>query len=185
MRKNCLTILGITVSLLFFSCPATRDPIDIGVLRATAQMQSFGEVDISGTIDFSEVIMHGTHIFGDIQGLEPNRIYAIHIHEFGSCEDPDAPGGHFDPGESGTHGPPGLSPGAGHAGDLPNIIAGPGGIARIDFVTNALGLRDSDFSVIGRTIVLHSDEDDFTTQPDGGAGIPLACGIIEPVEEEQ
>ncbi|KMQ51883.1 Superoxide dismutase [Chitinispirillum alkaliphilum] len=185
MHKVLIAGLTIAVfSLVLFSCPAQREPMDVGVLIARAQVTGFGEfADIDGTINFSEIAMHGTHILGDIGGLEPNRTYAIHIHEFGNCDTPDDPGGHFDPGESGRHGLPGLSPGYAHAGDLPNIIAGPAGIARVDYISNSLGLRDSPFSVIGRSIVLHEFPDDFTTQPDGGAGERIACGVIDPVDE--
>ncbi len=164
-------------SAFLFSCPQRTDPIDPGVLMATAQLQGW-DLEIDGTISFSEIIMHGTHIFGDIRGLEPNRIYAIHIHEGSSCEDSDAPGGHFDPARSGVHGHPGLSPAHRHAGDLPNIQAGSAGIAQVDYITNSIGLRESPFSVIGKTIVLHADADDFTTQPYGGAGERIACGVI-------
>lgn len=186
MCRNKILIFGYFLPFLFFSCPARREPIDIGRLMARAQMTGFNEFErIEGTIHFLEILMHGTHILGDISGLEPNRTYAIHIHEFGNCENPEAPGGHFDPSESGTHGAPGLSLGLSHAGDLPNITAGPAGIARVDFITNALGLRDSPFSVIGRSIVLHEFPDDFTTQPDGGAGRALACGVIESINDQQ
>ena len=33
--------------------------------------------------------------------------------------------------------------------------------------------------IIGRTVVLHRNPDDFQTQPSGNAGIKIACGIIE------
>lgn len=33
--------------------------------------------------------------------------------------------------------------------------------------------------VIGKSIILHSQPDDFTTQPAGNSGSRIACGIIE------
>ena len=32
--------------------------------------------------------------------------------------------------------------------------------------------------IIGRTVVIHSDPDDFSTQPAGNAGRKIACGVI-------
>ena len=33
--------------------------------------------------------------------------------------------------------------------------------------------------IIGRTLVIHSDPDDFHTQPAGNAGKKIACGVIQ------
>ena len=38
--------------------------------------------------------------------------------------------------------------------------------------------RFSVAEVIGRTLVIHSDPDDFRTQPSGNAGTKIACGVI-------
>jgi Cu-Zn family superoxide dismutase len=32
--------------------------------------------------------------------------------------------------------------------------------------------------VLGRSVVIHADADDFTTQPSGKAGARIACGVI-------
>ena len=32
--------------------------------------------------------------------------------------------------------------------------------------------------VIGRTVIIHSDPDDFHTQQSGNAGKKIACGVI-------
>lgn len=34
---------------------------------------------------------------------------------------------------------------------------------------------------IGRTVVIHSRRDDFTSQPAGDSGRKIACGVIRPV----
>jgi Cu-Zn family superoxide dismutase len=42
------------------------------------------------------------------------------------------------------------------------------------FLTDRFALRQ----VIGKTVILHSGVDDFTTQPSGNPGQILACGQI-------
>jgi Cu-Zn family superoxide dismutase len=38
--------------------------------------------------------------------------------------------------------------------------------------------RFSIHEIIGRTVVIHSQPDDFTSQPAGNAGTKIACGVI-------
>jgi Cu/Zn superoxide dismutase len=49
-------------------------------------------------------------------------------------------------------------------------------------------LRDtqlgSDSTFVGKVIVVHQRLDDLSTQPDGGSGEPIACGVIEPADED-
>jgi len=35
--------------------------------------------------------------------------------------------------------------------------------------------------IIGKTVVIHSMPDDFTTQPSGNAGSKIGCGVIQQV----
>ncbi len=44
---------------------------------------------------------------------------------------------------------------------------------------NFATLSKSTKSILGLGIMVHSEQDDLQTQPDGGAGVPLACGTIE------
>ncbi len=60
-----------------------------------------------------------------------------------------------------------------HAGDLPPIF-GVNGYGFSMFLTN----RFSAGEIIGRTIILHSMPDDFTSQPAGNSGAKIACGTI-------
>jgi Cu/Zn superoxide dismutase len=57
---------------------------------------------------------------------------------------------------------------------------GAGG-ARLDRLFGDLRL-DGPTSVVGRVLVVHTGPDDLNTQPDGGVGAPVACGVIAPVE---
>lgn len=96
----------------------------------------------------------------------PTGFFALHIHAGGSCTgaDLDDTLGHYNPGNR---------PHPEHAGDLPPLLrCGRGGYLR--FRTDRFRVRD----IIGRTLVIHSGRDDFTTQPAGDAGKKIACGII-------
>jgi Cu-Zn family superoxide dismutase len=70
-----------------------------------------------------------------------------------------------------------------HVGDLGNIEAGADGVARISIKDKIISLN-GDFNVVGRAVVLHSDEDDLGKggQSDslttGHAGSRVACGVI-------
>ena len=33
--------------------------------------------------------------------------------------------------------------------------------------------------IVGKTVIIHSNADDFTTQPSGNSGEKIACGIIK------
>jgi hypothetical protein len=72
-----------------------------------------------------------------------------------------------------------------HAGDFGNILADTDGIAIVDIIVNSESTLFGENSLIGRTLVIHSDEDDLglifgdeDSQSTGNAGSRLACGII-------
>ena len=60
-----------------------------------------------------------------------------------------------------------------HAGDLPPLM-GCQGNAYLAVKTDRFIVHD----IIGKTVVIHSDPDDFHTQPAGNAGKKIACGVI-------
>lgn len=106
---------------------------------------------------------------------EPSSFHGFHIHQYGNCTvgDPNDPfqaaGGHFNP-ENLPH--------PQHAGDLPPLLAVNGplfGSAYLGVVTNRFQLKD----VVGLSMIIHQNLDDFTTQPSGNSGPRWACGIIQ------
>jgi len=108
-------------------------------------------------------------VVAEIYGLPESKtgFFALHIHEGDSCkEDFGLTGGHYDP--EGTAHP-------NHAGDLPPLLSC-GGKAFLTVLTDRFSLKE----VLGRTVVIHSGPDDFTTQPAGNAGTKIACGVICP-----
>ncbi|MBQ7769082.1 MAG: superoxide dismutase family protein [Oscillospiraceae bacterium] len=61
-----------------------------------------------------------------------------------------------------------------HAGDLPPLLSCYGQ-AYLSVKTDRFSVDE----IIGRTVVIHSDPDDFHTQPAGNAGKKIACGVIQ------
>ena len=133
---------------------------------------------VEGTILFKQQANGPTLIVGKITGLTPGE-HGFHIHEFGDlsqgCE---SAGGHYNP-DGVDHGD--LE--QGHVGDLGNITADEDGVANISIVAKRVDLT-GERSVVGRAVVVHSDQDDLGQGGDaeslktGNAGNRLACGVI-------
>ncbi len=92
--------------------------------------------------------------------------FGFHIHQGDSCSGADfsATGSHYNPTDQ-TH--------PRHTGDLPPLLACDGK-AYLSVKTDRFSLED----ILGRTVVIHSDPDDFRSQPAGNAGKKIACGVI-------
>ncbi len=125
----------------------------------------------------------GTLIRLELRGLPPGP-KAIHIHGTGTCEDHDhgfqASGGHLNP-DGKKHGL--LNPEGPDAGDLPNFYVHEDGYAWAEFFTPMASLDGSVGAQIldddGAALVIHENPDDHESQPIGGAGARIACGVIE------
>ena len=129
---------------------------------------------INGTVYFYKM-NNGIIVSVEIKGLPTSTdicnkpIFAIHIHSGNSCT-----GTKNDPFSNAmTHYNPNNCSHPYHAGDMPPIFAC-GGLGFLAFLTD----RFSADEIIGKTIILHSAPDDFTTQPSGNAGEKIACGVI-------
>lgn len=130
--------------------------------------------NINGMVFFYQ-IADGVLLVAQIQGLPqgtgtcPSNVFGFHIHEGSSCtgnaEDPFA--------NAGSHYNPQNCPHPAHAGDLPPLF-GNRGYAFMAFITDRFTVRE----VTGRTVIVHSAPDDFTTQPSGNSGAKIACGQI-------
>ena len=122
----------------------------------------------------------GVKISLNLKGLTPGA-HAIHIHENGICEGPafTTAGGHLNP-EKKEHGME--NPKGHHAGDMPNIIADKDGVVKTSFVNEGVTLLDGPNSLKkegGAALIIHAGADDYKTNPSGGAGDRVACGIVE------
>jgi Cu-Zn family superoxide dismutase len=128
-----------------------------------------------GTLTFSTSTA-GLHITGTLTGLAPGA-HGIHLHRVGKCDGPgfDTAGAHVNPANA-QHGLE--NPAGPHAGDLNNITANASGQAQVDLINSRTALsdlRDSD----GSAIVVHAALDDQRTDPAGGSGPRIGCGVLK------
>lgn len=142
---------------------------------AVAQLAATEGHNVTGSATFTSM-NGGIRVEATVSGLEPG-MHGIHIHENGDCSAPDASsaGGHFAP-EGNQHGAPDDQ--ERHAGDLGNLDVGQDSTGRYSRVDSVLTF-DGPNSIIGKALVIHSGEDDLTTQPSGNSGERVACGVIE------
>jgi Cu-Zn family superoxide dismutase len=153
-----------------------------GVTHAVAVLQPLLGSNITGTIMFDQV-GDKVHITGDIRGLAPNSKHGFHIHEFGdtSAANGSSAGGHYNP-EGAEHMHGAIDNPKRHAGDLGNITADGSGVAHIDVTDDDISIAGMKNPIIGRGIVVHANEDDYTQSPPsqtpGNAGGRVAVGVI-------
>lgn len=108
-------------------------------------------------------------VVADIAGLPQSSetgFFGFHIHEGNSCAGAGFP-------QTGSHYNPRQADHPEHAGDLPPLMMQQGH-AHLEVRTDRFQVRD----IIGRTVVIHNNPDDFRTQPAGNAGEKIACGVI-------
>ena len=122
----------------------------------------------------------GVLIFVDVRDLPPGP-HGIHLHAVGACT-PDfkAASGHINPGKV----PHGLrNPDGPDNGDLPNLHAAADGTARAEFFSTLVSVSGGEMPALldedGSAVIIHENPDDHMTQPIGGAGGRIGCGIIE------
>ena len=135
---------------------------------AVAQIQGGVEVpQLSGCVQFYQQ-KDCVLIVAEIFGLPKSEtgFFGFHIHQGESCSGTDfsGTGSHYNPVDQ-VH--------PKHAGDLPPLMCCRGN-AYLAVKTNRFTVHD----IIGKTVVIHSDPDDFHTQPAGNAGKKIACGVI-------
>jgi Cu-Zn family superoxide dismutase len=130
---------------------------------------------VRGSVKFAQKDDH-VIVSGRITGLTPGP-HGFHIHEKGNCTAPDgsSAGPHFNPGTTKHGGPAGN---VRHGGDLGNIVADANGVSEFTIEVAGISLGAEPTSVIGRSIIVHAKPDDLKTDPSGGSGARLACGLI-------
>lgn len=143
--------------------------------QAQARLEARSGSAVAGTVTFTQM---GDRLRVDahVSGLTPGE-HGFHVHESGDCSAPDAASakGHFNPmakGHGHHHGT------ERHAGDLPNLVADASGHATYQAEVSQLTLTAGDLGIVGRSVVVHADPDDYKSQPAGNSGKRVACGTI-------
>jgi len=146
--------------------------------KASANMIDRNEQE-AGTVTFEQTKSGLLLVTVEMTGLPPGP-HGFHVHETGECNVADgfeSAGGHLAGGrEHGVH-----VEGGPHPGDFPNVNVGQDGVLKMEFFTDRLSLSEGEAPLMdmdGSAVVLHSDPDDYASQPSGEAGDRIACGVI-------
>ena len=129
--------------------------------------------NINGKLTFTDAPL-GVWISAEITGLPKTQtgFFGFHLHEGITCMQGQKPYyqdalSHYNP-KNKEH--------PMHAGDFPNILSSKRGYAKLFFLTDRFKVSE----IIGKTIVIHLNPDDYQTNPSGESGPKIACGAILP-----
>ena len=146
-----------------------------------AIVQLRGDV-VNGIVKFRHTVGQAVEIKAEITGLTKGK-HGFHVHEFGNLTNGCvSAGAHYNP-----HGVEHAGPEdeVRHVGDLGNIEVTEEGVTHVVTITDRLIAIHGDLNnVIGRSVVVHADEDDLgrggqsDSKTTGHAGARVACGII-------
>jgi Cu-Zn family superoxide dismutase len=145
-------------------------------LMARAEIEPLGDNIVRGMIEFQTAANGDGPVTVNVMlmGLDAGP-HGMHIHMGTDCANT---GMHLNP-QDAPHGPANAGAAARHLGDLGNITADASGMVDEMLRDAQLG---SDATFLGKVIVVHRNQDDLSTQPDGKSGEQIACGVIQPAE---
>ncbi len=153
-----------------FTTILSQKPSALAMLKGSSKYPK-----IQGEVQFYPS-KYGVLVLSQVFGLPSpssgcsNPVFGFHIHSGESCT-----GNTSDPfADSLAHYNPKDCPHPHHAGDMPPLF-GNNGYAFSAFVTNRFTIGE----IIGKTVIIHSNPDDFVSQPAGNAGEKIACGMIK------
>lgn len=135
--------------------------------------------NLKGVVYFKDVL-NGTEVYVEVNGLPAYRPaeggkppvgpHGFHIHGIGNCQVGDINNPFT---LSGEHWNPTNQPHGNHAGDFPVLFSN-NGYTRMSFFTNKFKVKD----IIGKSVIIHENPDDYRTQPAGASGKRIGCGVI-------
>ncbi|GAM25432.1 hypothetical protein SAMD00019534_086070 [Acytostelium subglobosum LB1] len=158
--------------------PTTAPPSMSNSITATAIL--VGQ-EVGGIVKFYQASSDKPVVLTfEITGLKTGP-HGFHIHEFGDTSNGCmSAGDHLNPFKK-THGGP--TDEERHMGDLGNINTDANGVTKGELTDNQISMFGP-YSILGRTIVVHADQDDLgrgnfpDSKKTGHAGPRLACGVI-------
>ena len=177
MRK--LLVLSAALVVCGFAANATEPPPQ----AASAEILN-EQGEVIGTAEFKQGSIGVLANISIEKGSLPPGPHGFHLHAVGTCDHMDhfkSASGHINPDEK-SHGY--LNADGPDKGDLPNLIVHEDGGVNVELFMpqvdvygdgNSPRLLDSD----GTSLMIHANPDDHTTQPIGGAGERIACGVIK------
>jgi len=174
--KSNFTALTLSTFLIL----GTAYPVSAGGHISGASAELIGN---DGTVIGSATVTktpHGVHVYVKVSGLTPGA-HGLHLHSHGLCDTGDgfkSAKGHVGKVE-GAHGM--MNADGPEPGDLPNIFVAADGTGEMEAFTDLVTVDGGAHSLLdedGSAFVIHQGPDDHITQPIGGAGARVACGVI-------
>lgn len=174
-RGPFLAVPFAAVLVAFVAACSTPGMSDSAGPRAMAPLEARSGSKVGGTVSFNQQGAK-VRVVARVTGLAPNQEHGFHVHEKGDCSAPDAmsAGGHFNP----TGQPHGPQSAPHHGGDMPSLKADASGNAEATFMLEGLTVDGSAAGIVGKAVIVHTQPDDYKTQPTGNAGSRIACGLI-------
>lgn len=179
--RSCLSALAAGLALaapaaLAQTAPAPAAPASVTATLKTADGASIGSAVLTEGPS-------GVLVRVEVKGLTPGW-HGMHFHEKGDCTDAKFmnSGGHVQMvGMKMPHGL--LNPKGPDFGDLPNLFVQADGTAKAEVFSANVSLKGAEgrttlLDADGAALVIHANPDDQTSQPIGGAGARIACGVI-------
>lgn len=177
--KNVAHIALLSASIvgaLYFS--ASDAPAGGHASKAEAELKNLDGKTV-GSANLTQT-PHGVLVNVKVSNL-PAGAKGIHLHSKADCASDTgfkSSLGHHGEGE-GDHGL--LNARGPGKGDLGNIFVGQDGVGELQFFKTGAFLDSGDLPLLdadGTAIVIHANEDDQVSQPIGGAGARIVCGVV-------
>ena len=188
MRPTRLALLAALPLMAALGACVSVTAVDYSDGPVRAAIGDFGEATLmnsSGDRVGRAILTQGAT--GLLIRIEAERLtpgwHGVHIHATGQCAAPfTSAGGHINHGDpKAPHGL--LNAGGPDDGDLPNVFADAQGRVNAEVFTTRARLASSGpgqwlWDADGSALVIHASMDDQTSQPIGGAGDRVVCGVM-------
>jgi len=188
MRASLLALSLAATSLIFAGVAtaqtASPAPAPAPIATATAALKT-AEGGDAGTVT---AYRGPLGMLFKVEGKAwPQGWHGVHLHAVGTCEGPGftSAGAHVNhPTQARPHGLLN-SNGGPDLGDLQNVYAAADGSAHAEVYLSGAGLIGAGHDLMdadGLSFLVHANRDDHVSQPIGGAGARIACGVFEPAD---